>query len=124
MTQNMAIRGAKVADMEPLLALIRADAKESGQEAEVDANGLWREVFGAQGMATLLVAETRGELTGYAVTEPRLDLFSGQRGVELRYLYVVPGRRTKGVARSLVAAARAQACQNGEGWLSLAKAAG
>jgi GNAT superfamily N-acetyltransferase len=59
-------------------------------------------VFGANRFAHCLVAESHGELVGYAIFFPVFKTFRGERSMFLEDLYVSPKMRGRGLGFALL----------------------
>lgn len=123
---SVTVRKARVEDMGPLLQMIRALAAHHGDEAQISAANLWRDVFCAQPWVYVLVAEGDGDggLLGYAALAPRVQLQFARRGADLHHLFVHHDKRGQGVGQALIRAARTHAAGQGCSYLVVGTDAG
>lgn len=105
---------ATPADLPRLLAMVHALAAHHGDPAACPIEALERDLFGARGFLTVLIADG-----GYTALHPVAQLHWGVRGIEMHHLFVTPERRGTGLGRALVAAAVAHARAEGAVSLSL-----
>ena len=106
---HLRIRSAQPADAPILLSMIERLAAHHGDAATISAEALEADVFGSPPWISVLVAEDDDGPVGYAILCPLYRGQYGQRGLDLHHLFVIPERRRKGVGRSLIDAAIAQA---------------
>ena len=72
-----------------------------------------RALFGERPAAEALIAESGGEVAGYALFFPTFSTFLAIQGVWLEDLFVRPDHRRAGVGRALLAAVAARARERG-----------
>ena len=97
-----------------VLDLAHALAAYHGDAATLSLAALERDCLGPAPWVTLLVAEGRTGLQGYAALCPQMQLQFGTRGMDLHHLFVCDTARGRGIGRALVTAAlehaRGQGC--------------
>lgn len=123
-TALVCVRRAQKADLFALAAMVEELAAHHGDKATNTAATLDRDLFGEQPWATVLVAETQGELIGYALLYPTYRATEGLRGMELHQLFVKEAHRSQGIGRHLIARAKAHAGRLGCEYLALSAATG
>lgn len=121
---RISVRRVKKADLFALAAMIEALAAHHGDKTTNSAAKLDRDLFGDQPFATAFVAETAGELIGYALLYPVYRATEGERGLELHHLFVKDGHRGEGIGRHLIDRAKAHARTLSCDFLSLGAATG
>ena len=121
---RVSVRRVQKADLFALAAMIEALAAHHGDKTTNSATKLDRDLFGDQPFATAFVAETGGELIGYALLYPVYRATEGERGMELHHLFVKDGHRSEGIGRHLIDRAKAHARTLGCDFLSLGAATG
>ncbi|MDA7948831.1 MAG: GNAT family N-acetyltransferase [Hyphomicrobiaceae bacterium] len=103
--RDFSIREAERDDAETLAELMRALHAHLKEPTEhISADALRRDIFTADSVHTVLVAERAGELIGYALFHETYESIYAQRGAYMADLYVAETARRQGVARALVAA--------------------
>jgi GNAT superfamily N-acetyltransferase len=120
----VSLRRAQKGDLFALAAMVEALAAHHGDKPSNNATKLDRDLFGETPFVTAFVAETGGELIGYALLYPTYRATEGERGMELHHLYVKPDHRGEGIGRHLVNKAKAHAATLGCDYLSLGAATG
>lgn len=120
----VSVRRAQKADLFALAGMVEALAAHHGDKATNNATTLDRDLFGELPFATAFVAETGGELIGYALLYPVYRATEGERGMELHHLFVKDGHRGEGIGRHLIDRAKAFARTLGCTSLSLGAATG
>lgn len=120
----ISLRRAQKSDLFALAAMVEALADHHGDKSANNATKLDRDLFGDMPWATAFVAETGGELIGYALLYPTYRATEGERGMELHHLYVKQDHRGEGIGRHLVDKARAHARSLNCDYLALGAATG
>ena len=109
------IREARPADAARIVQMVGELAAHHGDTPSLTADDLARDAFGDPPWLHVLVAESAGELIGYAALCGLIQLQFGARGMDLHHLFTAPGHRGRGVGHVLVAAsairARALSCR-------------
>jgi GNAT superfamily N-acetyltransferase len=128
-SDTVVIRAATAADVPVLLEMLRATAREQGNESAlcVDAAALRHDGFGPAPRFQALVAECGGQPAGMALYFFNYSTWTSRDGLYLEDLYVAPPYRRLGVARELMARLEAIAVAHGCGrfqWLVLGDNAG
>ncbi|MCO6185682.1 GNAT family N-acetyltransferase [Rhizobium sp. L1K21] len=121
---RLVVRKARRHDIESLNALINALAAHHGDTATNNPARLENDLFGEMPWATAFVAETAGEIVGYALIYPVYRATEGERGIDLHQLYVMPQHRGAGVGRHLLAKVKAFASASGCAHVSVSAATG
>lgn len=98
------IREATPADVPDVLRLIRALATyEREPDAVVTTEAdLQRWVFGADAVASVLVAEAEGRVVGIALWFRSFSTWTGQPGIYLEDLFVEPDARGSGLGKAML----------------------
>lgn len=108
------IRAAEPADTAAILRMAGRLAAHHGDDCGLTAEHLARDVFAADPLISLLVAEAASGLIGYAGLFGIAQFHFGRRGLELHHLFVKAEGRGQGVGQALIraslSAARAQGC--------------
>jgi GNAT superfamily N-acetyltransferase len=109
------IRAAAVGDVESLIQLIHdlAEYERSPQSVEIDAEQLYRALFGPSPTVFAHVAETGGRIDGMAIWFLTFSTWTGRSGIHLEDLYVRPEARSSGIGRALLAELAAIARRSG-----------
>jgi GNAT superfamily N-acetyltransferase len=113
---NLKIEQAVEEHIPQIIGLIRefAEFEKLSEFFTITEKDLREAVFGANKFAQCLVAESVGELVGYAIFFPVFKTFRGERSMFLEDLYVSPKMRGRGVGFALLKkvarAAKAQNC--------------
>jgi GNAT superfamily N-acetyltransferase len=97
----MAIRPARPEDVPVLLELIREFAASVGKAPVLDEAALATALFGPDPAGHATIAESGGEVAGYALWSWTFPSFAGGRGVWLEDLFVRERFRRGGVATEL-----------------------
>ena len=97
-------RSATVADMPLIAILIRGLAEYEGlsHAVRMDEAVLERHLFGPRPMAEVLIGESDGVPSGFALFFHNFSTFEGHPGVWLEDLFVVPAARRSGLGRELL----------------------
>jgi GNAT superfamily N-acetyltransferase len=112
---RFAVREAGISDAAAIVALVRRFNVEEGNPPGVlTVEELSRIAFGEQPRFGALVAESRGDVVGYAVFFRSYDTEHAAKGLYLQDLYIVPEARGQGIGRALMTAV-ARACLADEG---------
>ncbi|WP_406870608.1 GNAT family N-acetyltransferase [Thioclava sp. 'Guangxiensis'] len=108
------IRFARQSDAERILEMAGKLADHHGDTPTLTVDDLIRDISGENPWLYVLVAQTDGELVGYAALCRLTRLQFGLRGVDIHHLFTEASLRRKGVGHSLVDAckitARALSC--------------
>lgn len=98
------LRFATEADVEQILAFIRALAEYErlSHEVRADAASLRRSLFGDPPAAEVLIAEHAGSPAGFALFFHNYSTFLGSRGLYLEDLFVDPAFRGRGIGKALL----------------------
>jgi GNAT superfamily N-acetyltransferase len=104
------VRDAVRADVPAIHGLVRELAEyERLADAVVSNEALFDEhLFGANAVASALVAEVGGEIVGFALWFRTFSTFLGRPGIWLEDLFVRPSARGGGHGRALLEALRAK----------------
>lgn len=114
----IAVRRAGPGDAEAVAGLARALSREDGdRESRFSVEAYLRDGFGPDAVFTVLVAETAGQVAGYALYYPGYDTDRATRGIYLADLYVREECRRQGVATALMRAAARAARDAGGSWM-------
>jgi len=98
------IRPATPADIPEILALIRelAEYEREPQAATATADDLMRDGFQEPRRFHCLIAESDGEVAGFALYFYNFSTFVGRPGLYLEDLYVMPERRGHGLGKAIL----------------------
>ena len=102
---DLSTRLAKVGDLPDVLAMVHALAAHHGDVATATLTDLERDVLHGTPWITLIVAEEKEGLLGYAALCPLVQLQFGARSMDMHHLFVKQAARGQGVARRLITAA-------------------
>jgi GNAT superfamily N-acetyltransferase len=113
------IRNARPDDIDTIAELIRALAEYErlSHEAQFDVADLRDALFGARPYAEVLLAESSGEVVGFALFFHNFSTFLARPGIYLEDLFVRPEHRGGGHGRALLAALARIALEQGCGRL-------
>lgn len=101
----MALRPAREADLDTIIALIRglAEYEREPDTVTLDREELRRHLFGARPYAEVIIAETaQGEVAGFALYFHTFSTWLGKPGLYLEDLFVWPELRRQGHGRALL----------------------
>ncbi len=110
-----AVREARPSDLERIRALIvdLAVYEKSADQVLVTAEQLQTALFGPQPAVFALVAESAGEVVGFALYFLNFSTWEGVHGIYLEDLYVEPAHRGSGLGKALLKALAEIAVQRG-----------
>jgi GNAT superfamily N-acetyltransferase len=109
------IRPATEADAAMILGLIRelADYEQLAHEVTATENDLHASLFGVHPDAEVVLAETDGDVVGYALFFHNYSTFRCKRGLYLEDLFVQPAFRGRGIGKLLLSHLAKLAVQRG-----------
>ena len=116
---TVAIRPLEERDVDSVVAMIRELARQHDDEPSVTPQALRHDALGSTPWLSVLVAEQRCDLVGYAALLPRARLHFGARGMEMHHLFVAASHRGQGIGRLLIEAAEAEAVHFGCAYLTV-----
>jgi GNAT superfamily N-acetyltransferase len=98
------IRAAELRDVTAIVQLIRelAEFEHLAHLLQVTPEKLRPHLFGERAVIEALVAESAGEVVGFAVFFTNFSTFLAQPGLYLEDLYVQPSQRGRGVGEALL----------------------
>ena len=101
----ISIRAATIDDAPLLATLIRelAEYEQMGHETAVTEESVVRDGFGAHPKFRAIIAESEGQVAGYAIFFEFYSSFQGCAGLVLDDIFVLPRFRKKGVGKALLA---------------------
>jgi len=101
----LSIRAATIDDATLLVALIHelAEFDRLGHEASVTEEDIIRDGFGPTPRFRAVIAESDGQVAGYAVFFEFYSTFQGRGGLFLDDIYVRAAFRKRGIGKALVA---------------------
>lgn len=101
---SFSIRAAELRDVAAIVQLIRelADFENLTHLLQVTPEKLRPHLFGERAVVEALVAESQGEVVGFAVFFTNFSTFLAQPGLYLEDLYVRPAHRGQGVGEALL----------------------
>jgi GNAT superfamily N-acetyltransferase len=119
---TLKIRPARTADLPVIAELIRGLARFEKLEDEVTMTEdlLAKGLFGDRPYAETLLAEEDGTPVGFALFFHNFSTFLARPGLYLEDLFVVPGYRSRGIGRALLAELARVAVERGCGRLEWA----
>ena len=100
----MTLRAATVDDVPEIHALIRelAEYEQEFESAKATEEQLREHLFGAQPVASVLIAEADGGVAGFAVWYRTFSTWKGTSGIWLEDLFVRPQFRKRGLGLALL----------------------
>ena len=100
-----AIREARLDDVPQILALIRelAQYEQLANEVVATEDLLEQTLFGERRTTEVILADSRGEIVGFALFFHSYSTFLGRPGIYLEDLFVKPAHRSKGIGKALLA---------------------
>jgi GNAT superfamily N-acetyltransferase len=107
----MALRPARVEDLDEIIALIRAlaDYEQLTDEVTLDRDAVREHLFGDDPSASVTLAtDDDGTIVGFALWFRTYSTFLGQSGIWLEDLFVRPEHRKRGYGRALIEDLRAR----------------
>jgi GNAT superfamily N-acetyltransferase len=115
--EGVRLRPAEARDVPAIVGLIRelADFEQLTHLVEVTPQSLLPQLFGARPAAEAVVAESAGQLIGFALFFSNFSTFLGKPGLYLEDLYVQPAHRGGGVGKALLTHLAGLANQRGCG---------
>lgn len=122
--QDIILRRAGPADAAEIARLSRAFRDELGEPSEhLNEAAVLRDGFCDRPEFKVFLAERAGDVVGYALFLDAYEPTYAEAGTYLADLYVAPGARRTGVARSLMAAVAAETRRRGRTfvwWIAMA----
>jgi GNAT superfamily N-acetyltransferase len=102
--ESFSIRAAELRDVTAIVSLIRelAEFEHLTHLLQVTPEKLRPHLFGERAVVEALVAESGGEVVGFAVFFTNFSTFLAQPGLYLEDLYVQPRQRGRGVGEALL----------------------
>jgi len=102
--ESFSIRAAELRDVTAIVSLIRelAEFENLTHLLQVTPEKLRPHLFGERAVVEALVAESAGEVVGFAVFFTNFSTFLAQPGLYLEDLYVQPRQRGRGVGEALL----------------------
>lgn len=103
-SESFSIRAAELRDVTAIVQLIRelADFEHLSHLLQVTPEKLRPHLFGERALVEALVAESQGEVVGFALFLTNFSTFLAQPGLYLEDLYVRPDQRGRGVGEALL----------------------
>ena len=100
----MTIRPAREADLDTIISLIHglAEYEREPDAVKLDRDLLREHLFGARPFAEVLIAESVGEVAGFALFFHNYSTWEGKPGIWLEDLFVRPALRGQGFGKSLL----------------------
>jgi GNAT superfamily N-acetyltransferase len=101
---SFSIRAAELRDVTAIVQLIRelAEFEHLTHLLQVTPEKLRPHLFGERAVVESLVAESAGEVVGFAIFFTNFSTFLAQPGLYLEDLYVQPSQRGRGVGEALL----------------------
>jgi GNAT superfamily N-acetyltransferase len=111
------LRAAEARDLPAIVGLIRelAEFEHLSHLVQVTPQSLHPHLFGERPAAEAVVAESDGQVIGFALFFTNFSTFLGQPGLYLEDLYVQPAHRGRGTGRALLTHLAGLANQRGCG---------
>jgi GNAT superfamily N-acetyltransferase len=102
--ESFSIRAAELRDVTAIVQLIRelAEFEQLTHLLQVTPEKLRPHLFGERAVVEALVAESAGEVVGFALFFTNFSTFLAQPGLYLEDLYVRPSQRGRGVGEALL----------------------
>jgi GNAT superfamily N-acetyltransferase len=102
--ESFSIRAAELRDVTAIVQLIRelAEFEHLTHLLQVTPEKLRPHLFGERAVVEALVAESAGEVVGFALFFTNFSTFLAQPGLYLEDLYVRPSQRGRGVGEALL----------------------
>ena len=119
---NVSIEPAKQSDLAQIQKMIRALSAYHGDIARVTLEQLQDIFFGPRPKGIALVARRGDAMIGYAGVLETIAVHSGIPRFDIHHLHVVENKRSQGVGRALIAAAKAHATAQGARGLTIGTA--
>ncbi len=103
-TESFSIRAAELRDVTAIVQLIRelAEFEHLTHLLQVTPEKLRPHLFGERAVVEALVAESAGDVVGFALFFTNFSTFLAQPGLYLEDLYVQPSLRGRGVGEALL----------------------
>ena len=119
MTSPLRIRPAEREDLPLIASLIRglADYEGLAHAVRMEEATLGQYLFGERPMAEVLIGESQGVPSGFALFFHNFSTFEGRPGIWLEDLFVVPAARRSGLGTALLSRVAAIAHERGCGRL-------
>lgn len=96
------IRQARPEDLDEILDMIRGLAEFERLSVSFDPAEMAEHLFGADPVASVLLADLDGDVAAMALWFPTFSTFVGKPGIWLEDLYVKPAHRGRGIAAELL----------------------
>ncbi len=103
------VRDARPSDTGNLVQLVGKRAAHHADAATLTSDVLARDAFGERPWIHILVAESDGELIGYAALCGLIQLHFGMRGLDVHHLFTERRLRHRGVGTGLINACKTKA---------------
>jgi len=102
--ESFSIRAAELRDVVTIVTLIRelAEFEHLTHLLQVTPEKLRPHLFGERAVVEALVAESAGDVVGFALFFTNFSTFLAQPGLYLEDLYVQPSQRGRGVGEALL----------------------
>ena len=112
-----ALRAAELRDVAPIVQLIRelAEFERLTHLLQVTPEKLRPHLFGEKPAAEAMVAETQGQVVGFALFFTNFSTFLAQPGLYLEDLFVQPEHRGNGIGEAMLTRLAALAVERGYG---------
>jgi GNAT superfamily N-acetyltransferase len=103
-SESFSIRAAELRDVTAIVQLIRelAEFERLTHLLQVTPEKLRPHLFGERAVVEALVAESAGEVLGFALFFTNFSTFLAQPGLYLEDLYVQPSQRGRGIGEALL----------------------
>lgn len=103
------VRDARPSDTDSIVQMVGKLAAHHGDAVTLTPEDLVRDAFGEKPWIHVLVAETDGELIGYAALCGLIQLQFGVRGLDMHHLFTEEKIRGRGIGTTLVDACKTKA---------------